>query len=247
MKPKIAITVAPERIGDTGYWQPYIDAVTQAGGEAQLISDASAPDQIERLLAGFDGLLVPGGGDVEPERYGARTSQTLSNVSPGRDDLEIYATQIAKRTNLPTLGICRGIQVMNVALGGTLYVDIGEEFQAAGAPALEHRQQDARHEPTHPVDLAAGSKIAAILGTTSVPTNSTHHQGLRRVAHDLLRVGTTRDGLVEAVELRDDGHPFFVGVQWHPEAMIGRDEPSRRLFKAFVECAAARANQKAEH
>jgi putative glutamine amidotransferase len=137
------------------------------------------------------------------------------------------------------LAICRGMQVINVALGGTLYEDIGDQYESSNGLVLRHMQTPdfSRQDTTHDVDLRADSRLARIAGAASVKTNSLHHQAVRRIAYGLDPVGRARDGIVEALELRGD-HPFFVGVQWHPEELVARDEPSRALFADFIEAAA---------
>jgi len=246
MRPRIAVTVGPEDAHKPGARAKYRAAVENAGGEAALLFVDGDAKAVKSALDSFDGLLLPGGGDVEPERYGSRPHPQVSDTSAARDAFEISAVRHAKASGIPTLGICRGIQVTNVALGGTLYEDIYEQHESPAGFNIMHRQTPgaARSEPTHPVDIIAGSCVAALVGTTSLPVNSLHHQALRTVAHDLAAVGKARDGIVEAVEARD-GHPFFVAVQWHPEEMVGFDAPSRSLFEALVRAAAERARTRA--
>ncbi|MBV8339867.1 MAG: gamma-glutamyl-gamma-aminobutyrate hydrolase family protein [Candidatus Eremiobacteraeota bacterium] len=245
MQPRIAITADAERIGDSAYLRAYKRAVEQAGGKPVLLYDVVEPEDVAGALAGFDGLLLPGGADVDPAEYGGRDHPTVSKAPPAYDRLELEAARIALRQDIPTFAICRGVQVMNVALGGTLYVDVPEEYEPRNGLRLQHRQTPphARHEATHPVDLDDGSLLARVLESRMTPTNSMHHQALRRIAHDLVPTARTRDGIVEAVEARD-AHPFYLGVQWHPEEMIDVDGPSRTLFEAFISSAARRAQRK---
>jgi len=134
---------------------------------------------------------------------------------------------------------------MNVALGGTLWEDIPDQYEARNGLKLHHQQtpEHSRTEPTHPVDLREGTRLHELFAGRLVHTNSMHHQALRRIAHDLVPSGTARDGIVEAVEARDN-HPFYVGVQWHPEDMVERDEPSRLLFRELVKRAAQHARRR---
>ena len=242
-KPKIAITADAARLSNAEYLRSYRLAVEQAGGEPVLMT--AAGDDMGTALEAFDGLLLPGGADVDPAEYGGREHPKISKAPPALDALELAAARAAKRLDLPTLAICRGAQVMNVALGGTLWEDIPEQYEAANGLRLSHQQtpDHSRHEPTHPVDFQGGTLLRELVGDATVPTNSMHHQALRRIAYDLVPAAKARDGLVEAVEARDN-HPFFVGVQWHPEDMIERDEPSRNLFREFVKRAAQRAQRR---
>ena len=134
---------------------------------------------------------------------------------------------------------------MNVALGGTLYEDIPDQFVPSNGLKLQHKQtpDTPRSQTTHDVDLHAGSQVAGVVGGSSVKTNSMHHQAPRRIAYDLKAVGTARDGVVEAVEAREN-HPFYIGVQWHPEETVACDEPSRKLFGELVRHATAYAQQR---
>jgi putative glutamine amidotransferase len=245
MRPKIAVPVAAEEAESKTARTKYRAAVEKAGGDPVLIAPpqylASVPDLIER----FDGVLLPGGADIEPELYGGRQHAAVQKESMGLDEFQIEVVRAARRSRTPLLGICRGIQVMNVALGGTIYEDIAEQYDVPHGVPLRHQQTPdlARDVTSHRVDVTAGSMLASLLGTTSLDVNSLHHQAVRRIAADLTAVATARDGTVEALELRD-GHPFFVGVQWHPEDLAERDEPSRSLFRGFVASAAERAGRR---
>jgi len=244
MKPRIAVTVNPGEASDSGARKKYRDAVTAAGGEPILIDGVDRPTLAEMLLS-FDGILMPGGTDVDPAAYGGRPHPSVDVADPRRDALELEAARIAKRSGLPLFAICRGMQVVNVALGGTLFEDIADQYEAPNGLRLRHQQTPdfGRHETTHEVDLKIGSRLAEIAGSAAIRVNSLHHQAVRRVAHGLEPVAHARDGIVEAYELRG-AHPFFVGVQWHPEELVGADEPSRRLFASFIEAASRRAAAK---
>jgi len=244
MKPKIALTVGPEE-ACADSWRTYESAIERAGGEPHRLAGDFEPAAVAQLLDDFDGLLIPGGRDLDPETYGGRAHPDVRCNSPTRDALELNAARAAKEKGLPAFGICRGIQVMNVALGGTLYEDLPSQYESRSGPLVRHQQLPDAHrgETSHPVDVIAGSKLAKIVGGPRIDTNSMHHQGLRRIAHDLVVTGASRDGVPEAVELRAP-HPFFVGVQWHPEESAPTDEPSRRLFEDFVRAATERAAQR---
>ena len=245
MRPSIAVTVGADEASIRDHWATYRHAVEQAGGEPTLIYGRFTPEQVASIVSEYDGLLLPGGGDVSPDEYGGRPHPSIDASAPDRDSLELEAARVAKRTGIPTLAICRGCQVVNVALGGTLFEDIEDFYESSNGPAIEHQQTPghSRQEPTHPVDIQTNSALAEIVEGVCIETNTMHHQSLRRVAHGLRVVARARDGMIEGVEAAD-GHPFFIGVQWHPEELVGRDEPSRRLFRKFVEKAAERARER---
>jgi len=244
MKPKIAVTVNPGEAASAEARKKYRDAVTAAGGEPILV-DAVDKSTVAETLVAFDGLLIPGGTDVDPAAYGGKPHPSVDVADPRRDSLELEAARFAKRSGLPTLAICRGMQVVNVAFGGTLFEDITDQYEPPNGLQLRHKQTPdfARHETTHEVDLKIGSRLAEIAGCAAIRVNSLHHQAVRRVAYGLEPVAHARDGVIEAFELRSE-HPFFVAVQWHPEELVGADEPSRRLFASFVAAAARRAAAK---
>lgn len=241
MKPRIAITIGPEQVKRADTRQTYRTAVERAGGEPVLVSDIERGG-VGQVLSEYDGLLLTGGADLDPATYGGRAHPAVNCAHPDRDALELEAARYAKRSGLPMLAICRGMQVVNVALGGTLYEDIADQFEPQNGLRLRHEQTPdfSRKDTTHEVDLQTGSKIAAIAGMSAMATNSLHHQAVRRIAFGLSPTARARDGIVEALELQGD-HPFYVAVQWHPEELVDTDEPSRSLFSHFVSAAANRA------
>jgi putative glutamine amidotransferase len=212
----------------------YTQAVIRAGGVPLLLPVDLAEVGLEALSVRLDGLLLSGGGDVLPERYGGQPHSKVGSVDIRRDDLEITLVQMAARQGWPFLGICRGIQVLNVALGGTLYEDIEDQRENS----LQHDYDIYAHLPrdhrAHGVNLAPDARLAQITDSQQFMVNSLHHQGLRDLAPDLRAVGWSPDGLVEAVEL--PGHPFGLGVQWHPECIPDSAE-SQALFAAFIKAA----------
>ena len=241
MRPRIAVTAGPDDVIQGNAKQAYRDAVTAAGGDAVLVSRADARS-VPELLADFDGLLLTGGPDLDPDTYGGRPHPQVELAHPQRDTLELEAARFAKRSGLPTLAICRGMQVVNVALGGTLYEDVPDQFEPPNGLRLRHYQTPdfSRKETTHAVDVKKGSMLAEIAGAAALATNSMHHQAVKRVAFGLEPVASARDGIIEALELRGE-HPFFIAVQWHPGELVGTDEASRRLFRRLVEAAKRRA------
>jgi putative glutamine amidotransferase len=200
--------------------QNYADKVAAAGGAPVLLPPVSG---IEAAVSGLDALIISGGPDIDPARYGEQAGPQTTVIRPARDAAEVALLGAALGSGVPVLGICRGLQVMNVALGGTLIQHLPDAVGHAG------------HSPTpgtmaeHKVTIGAGpSRLATTLGagTISVPTH--HHQGIARLADKLTATAWAEDGTIEAIEL--DGAAFVVGVQWHPEA--GEE---LALFKALIE------------
>jgi putative glutamine amidotransferase len=210
----------------------YVNAIQQAGGIPVLLTPHLSLDARIRLWEHLSALVLSGGGDVDPARFGEARHPSLIDVSGARDDLEIDLTRRAIEHGVPLLAICRGIQVLNAALGGTLYQDIPSD---PGSP-IAHSQTEPRAQSTHAVKVQEGTRLAAILGRLEVDVNSFHHQAIKRPGHGLRVVAAAPDGIVEGVELA--GHPFVVGVQWHPEELTGHDPSARNLFAAVVEAAA---------
>lgn len=206
----------------------YVDGVRRAGGIPLLIPPGEA--QLEKLLPHLNGLILTGGGDLDPELYGGQPHETIYSIDPERDRSELALTRRVLESNLPTLGICRGLQVLNVALGGTLI----EHLPDVVGQAVAHKEQP--HGPIpHPVQIQAGSRLAEITRSEQIETASWHHQALKQVALGLNVVASAPDGTIEAVELPD--HPWLVAVQWHPELTAATDASQQRLFDALVEAA----------
>jgi len=215
----------------------YVEAVRRAGGLPLVIPPDTPKEHIPALFSRIDGLVLSGGGDVSPSLYGGENSATVHEVNPQRDILEIALTQAAVERGLPFLGICRGIQVVNVALGGDLYTDIGIQTSVT-----EKHNRDSTNERTllaHKVEIAPESKLAQILGGTEFEVNSLHHQSIRKIANRLKVVARSPEGIVEGVEVV--GHPFGIAVQWHPEWMEQDHPAMQALFRALVKAAKCKA------
>ena len=212
--------------------EAYIRAVIRAGGLPVIIPETVSAAELEGLRQRLDGLLLTGGADVDPARFNGKPNPKVYGIDAQRDEVEINLARLAASTGWPFLGICRGIQVINVALGGTLFTDITDQLPEA----LKHDydSDSERALEAHLVQLETGSTLAHILGGDTVRVNSLHHQGIEKIAAGLRPIGTAPDHLVEAVEL--PGHPFGLGVQWHPEAMPDSLQ-MQALFRAFIEAA----------
>ncbi|HEX5135540.1 MAG TPA: gamma-glutamyl-gamma-aminobutyrate hydrolase family protein [Planctomycetota bacterium] len=210
----------------------YTQGVEWAAGLPVLLPNsddlALAPEYIARV----DGLLLTGGDDVHPRHYGEAPHPKIDLVDDRRDAFEIALLRAARERGMPVLGICRGIQILNVALGGSLFQDIPSQAESG----VGHAQKTLREGAWHEIDVRPGTRLSGILGESRVAVNSYHHQACRRVAEGLSVAATTADGLVEAVE--DPLHPFCVAVQWHPEVLEGGQAAStKRLFASFVAAA----------
>lgn len=224
----------PPRLGQN---RSYVQALIRAGATPVLIPHLTDPDRLRRLYNLLDGLLLPGGADVDPAHYGEAIHSRVHLVSPEHDTTELTLARWAISDNLPLLAICRGIQVLNVALGGTLYQDIQD--QVPGAGKHDWGKDHPRDHRPHTVNIADGTRLARIVGATTMAVNSMHHQALKDVAGGLVVMAYSPDGIVEAVESPD--HPFALGVQWHPEELAGNDQAAQHLFAALRQAAAQRA------
>lgn len=212
----------------------YVDCVHAAGGWPVILPPVGG--DARELVARLDGLVLAGGGDIAPEAYGAEPHETVYSVSEERDRFEFdLARVVVEAGTLPLLCICRGLQVLNVALGGTLHVHLPETL-GEGVPHRIPPRATCRHR----VRLQPGSRLARIVEGDALEVLSWHHQGIDRLGMGLRAVGWADDGLVEAVE--HERHPWCFGVQWHPE-MDSADERQAKLFRALVEAAARRRKE----
>ncbi len=185
---------------------------------------------LNAYLDKLDGVLFSGGADVDPLLFGQYQKPGCGAISPLRDAHELaLAKLLIDRKDKPVLGVCRGFQVMNIALGGDIYQDIPSEYEGE---TLAHRQKQPEYYPSHPVDVTPGSYLEKITGQQTLMVNSLHHQAVRHIK-SWNACAVAPDGIVEAAEMQD--HPFFVGVQWHPERLWERDAASAKLFQAFVQ------------
>ena len=209
----------------------YLVAVQDAGGVPIPLPPQIGDPSLFELADRLDGLLLTGGGDIDPALFGEPPHPTLFEVVPARDRLEIALVRRFMESRRPILAICRGIQVLNVALGGTLYQDVTTD----PGTQVQHQQTGPRDQPAHTVKVVPGSLLERILGSDHLEVNSMHHQAVKALGKGLLPVAFA-DALIEGVELDDpDTSHFVLGVQWHPEEMVGRDASARRLFRAFID------------
>jgi putative glutamine amidotransferase len=221
----------------------YVEGVVGAGGVPVVFPPVGGARGAQVLLGGIDGLLLSGGSDLHPSYYGEEAVPELGVTIPERDAFEMSLVEQALRRGIPIFGICRGMQVLNVALGGTLYQDLPSQMDHS--VLLGHRQETPKWQPTHEVDVDGGSQVAGIMGTGELKVNSYHHQAVKDLATGLVAVAQAPDGVVEAVEWRDLSQRWLVGVQWHAEAMRDVGPEHRKLFEAHVAAAESHALRRA--
>ncbi len=208
----------------------YVEAVKAGGGVPTLIPLGLDDQDLFQLIGRLDGLVLPGGGDIQPQFYRGRSHEALRDIDPDRDRVEIFIAQQATKLEKPFLAICRGHQILNVALGGTMWEDLASQYPNA----LKHDffGKGLRNYLPHTVEVDSESDLAGLLGKNSTPVNSLHHQGVRDIAPELKVTAVAPDGVVEGLEV--DGHPFGIAVQWHPENLVGDDPAMLALFEGLV-------------
>jgi len=208
----------------------YLSAVETAGGVPLILPPGLDKRSTDGLFSRINGLLLIGGGDVDPARYGEKRHEKTGDVYPVRDEHEIGMVARAMAANRPIMAICRGIQVLNVALGGSLHQDLPSD---PGGP-IRHSQKEPGKQATHRIVLSPDAvRLFSILGAREIMVNSFHHQAVKRPGDGLQAVAHSDDGVIEAVESKDKDR-FVLGVQWHPELMVTDDPHARALFSALV-------------
>lgn len=212
----------------------YFDAILRAGALPVLLPMTGDEHILTQALGRTDGVLFTGGGDIAPARYGMEPTWS-AGISEERDETEFTLLRLATRMRKPYLAVCRGVQVMNTALGGTLYQDIGKEVPGS----IVHPRSDRPKEPVHAAGVIPGTLLYEIMGKDRIRVNSRHHQAIREPAPGVNVCCVSEDGVIEGIELPRAEHPFALGVQWHPESMAGRMPESQRIFDAFIAAAAA--------
>lgn len=237
-KPLIGLT--PSHQTDTNDLQmrpTYLKALTAAGAIPVVLPLTADRGDLRQLADILDGFLFTGGPDVHPFRFGEETQAHCGSVSAARDEMELSLLPLVMEAGKPILGICRGVQLLNISLGGTIWQDIPSQVEADFP--LAHAQPFDYTLPSHTVTVTPNSRLAEITKTETLPVNSMHHQAVKDTAPGLTVSAVSSDGLTEALEMAD--YPFFLGVQWHPEYLWEKQEAAARLFSAFVSaCTASR-------
>lgn len=217
----------------------YADAVRDSGGVPVILPLMTDEDVIRVLIDNLDGILLSGGGDIDPARYNAARSDLTRHVVSQRDGFEHLLITLAVAEGIPMLAICRGHQMLNVSLGGTLHQDITLETHS---PVVHNLSPASGGFDTlaHEVNIAENSQLAMAMGGSwmNLQVNSLHHQGIRDLATPLRVSARAQDGLIEGVEHPD--HPFLIGVQWHPESLYQRHDAMHNLFMSFIQASAHR-------
>jgi len=221
----------------------YCLAIAAGGGLPWIAPALPARSLVAESVARCDGVLLTGGDDVQPELYAKKLSpklrKTVSEPEPDRDLFELMVVEEVFRQRKPLFGICRGLQLLNIAFGGTLIVDI--PLQIPGA--IEHRRSDRKNDLVHDAELTRGSLLASIAREQRLGMNSSHHQAIDKLAEPFVVTARSRDGVIEAIELKAEALsslPYFLAVQFHPERLFARHEEHLRLFQTFVRACAGR-------
>ncbi|WP_316568200.1 gamma-glutamyl-gamma-aminobutyrate hydrolase family protein [Neobacillus sp. YIM B06451] len=233
-KPVIGITSAYVKHNENmegAYVHHDYHKVVAANGGIPIILPYISPEMALDMLPLVDAVILSGGEDVNPDMYGQEPHRNLGPTIFERDLAEIAIARYAIAHDIPLLGVCRGSQILNVALGGTLIQDIPSQVPES----IQHGQKIPRHKDSHWISVSPDSRLFQIFGTDRVRVNSIHHQALDIVANDLRVVARSADGIVEAVEYAKPSR-FTIGVQWHPESLAPTDEAMNRLFKEFIAC-----------
>jgi putative glutamine amidotransferase len=212
---------------------PYVAALAAAGA-LPLVIPPLAPDDVPELVARLDGVVLSGGPDLAPSAYGAAAHRELGATEASLDAFEYAMAREAERVRLPTLGICRGAQAINVARGGTLHQHLSDVV----GDSIVHRQELDGRRPVHPVELLQGSRLADLLGTTQIDVNSFHHQAIDELGTGLRPCAWAPDGTIEGID--DPELPFLIAVQWHAESLVKLPHHAE-LFRGFVSAAAGAA------
>ena len=225
--------------------QRYIRALSSVGALPWMIPlIGDEPETIRGIYDELDGIFLPGGADIDPANYGEERHAQCDKGDPARDEVELMLVRWALADRKPVLGVCRGLQVVNLAAGGTLYQDLSEQMHGS----IKHDYfpfggRYSRDYLAHEVEVAGNTKLAEIFGAGSLRVNSMHHQGIRRLGEQLRASAVAPDGLVEGIESADNS--YLVAVQWHPEVLAENCPRTRRLFESFVEASTDYREQRA--
>lgn len=218
--------------------QDYVTAIVKAGGIPLLLPLHDSPDIMKAQIQSVDGILFSGGQDIHPLHYKEEPKSCLEEVCVDRDFYELEILKCAHLLNKPILGVCRGLQLLNVAFGGTLYQDIERQFPTFPS---QHSQKSEKSAATHTVNVVPHTRLYSIFESETLLTNSFHHQAVKDLAPDFFINAQAKDGIIEGIEKK--GSSFILGVQWHPEMMAEKHPIMLKLFSAFVAAALLNKNK----
>lgn len=229
MKPIIGVTSDVNDKGTQITNLAYVEAIRNAGGVPIIVPTGSDQD-VDEICAMLDGLLLTGGGDLDPCYFDENPHPKLGEVTPERDSVELLLANHMLKADKPILGICRGMQLLNIHFGAAVYQDLEAQY---GKPLVKHSQQARSQFATHTVTIKPQTKYHSIINEDTIRVNSFHHQGIKGIGGPLIIAGEASDGVVEVIE--STAHKFVIGVQWHPELLIGKESAhSTLLFNAFI-------------
>ena len=237
MKPIIGVFVDIDSEGKHSLMKSYINAISRSGGIPIILPSLSLDEDMLTLVDICDGFCFTGGVDIHPKYYGEEVKETCGEIHDPRDVYEMTAFPHVFKSGKPIIGICRGAQLLNIALGGSLYQDLPTEYPSE----LQHRQTAPRDEVAHSVEIASPSPLFDIIGEGSMMVNTFHHQAIKRLADGLCPMAYAPDGLIEAVY--HASHPYLRAYQWHPEALYETESASVKIFDNFI-AAAKNAKEK---
>ena len=228
MKPRIGLLAEINEEGYTGAKNSYSTAIEAAGGIPFILPYTENEETLADYAAAMDGFVFTGGADIDPKYYGEEIKEACGKIFPMRDMFEARMFEKITSTKKPILAICRGMQVINVFLGGTLYQDINTEYETN----LAHRQTAPRTEPWHDILVSEETKLSALIGKSRMIGNSFHHQAVKSLAKGLTCTAKAEDGIIEAYVSED--YPYLAAYQWHPERLCGFDKDNYTLFTDFI-------------
>jgi|SRR5690625_2527416 len=231
MKPIIGIVPSIDEESNQYYSNiENAEAIIRVGGLPYLLPYVTCNRDILRIVNIIDGLYVAGGNDVDPKYFNETPHEEIGEINPTRDIFELHLLKMMFKRNKPVLGVCKGMQMINVALGGDLYQDISSQYKDE---LIQHKQRAKIVHPTHPIDVKTGTKLYRMIKKKNVYVNSYHHQAVRRLGRNVIVSSYATDGVIEAIE--STAHTFVIGVQWHPECLIVSEDPSfLALYEFFI-------------
>lgn len=231
-KPLIGLTPSHDtKSNDISMRPTYVGAIQAAGGIPVVLPLDASEEDLQQLVDTLDGFLFTGGPDLHPFLFGEETYIHCGDVSVKRDTLEMTLLPLVMKAGKPILGICRGIQCLNVGLGGTIYQDVPSQFERNYQ--LVHRQPFYYDVPSHKVTITSGTRMEDICGDSVIQVNSMHHQAIKDLAPGCVVSAVASDGLIEAMEMPE--YPYLVAVQWHPEYLWSKNRAAANLFRSFIE------------